>query len=100
MEACIADRDRLLQQAFKHLVPKGYFEIQVVDAEFLCDDGTIEKAPNTQLYMKSICEACAKFGKPIDGGTAWKERMEKAGFVDVHQEIRKVCILSHCDDLF
>ncbi|RBR13717.1 uncharacterized protein FIESC28_08077 [Fusarium coffeatum] len=92
LEACIADRDRLLQQAFKHLVPKGYFEIQVVDAEFLCDDGTIEKAPNTQLYMKSICEACAKFGKPIDGGTEWKEKMEEAGFIDVHQEIRKVPI--------
>ncbi|RFN46471.1 hypothetical protein FIE12Z_9306 [Fusarium flagelliforme] len=92
LEACIADRDRLLQQAFKHLVPKGYFEIQVVDAKFLCDDGTIEKAPNAQLWMESMCEACAKFGKPIDGGTEWKERMEKAGFVDIHQEIRKVPI--------
>lgn len=39
-------------------------------------------------------EACNKFGKQGDGSTEWKERMERAGFVDVHQETRKVCFVT------
>lgn len=90
MGGCIGDRDRLLRQAFKHLVPNGYIELQGVDAHLYSDDGTIEQAPNAQLWMKKMREACTKFGKPVDGGSEWKARLIKAGFVDVHQEVRKV----------
>ncbi|KAG5656888.1 hypothetical protein KAF25_011057, partial [Fusarium avenaceum] len=89
---CITDRDRLLRQAFKHLVPNGYIELQGVDAHLYSDDGTIEQAPNAQLWMKKMREACTKFGKPIDGGSKWEARLIKAGFVDVHQEVRKLPI--------
>jgi hypothetical protein len=93
LEGCIADRDRLLKQAFKHIVPNGYIELQGVDARLESDDGTIEQAPNAQLWMKNLREACTKFGKPADGGSEWKARLSKAGFVDVHQEVRKVGVI-------
>lgn len=92
LEGCIADRDRLLRQAFKHLVPNGYIELQGVDARLHSDDGTIEQAPNAQLWINKLREACTKFGKPADGGSEWKARLTKAGFVDVHQEVRKLPI--------
>lgn len=40
--------------------------------------------------MKTLVEATAKFGKPVDVAARWKEKLEKAGFVDVQQEILKV----------
>ncbi|KAM0345712.1 hypothetical protein ACHAPU_006367 [Fusarium lateritium] len=89
LEGCIANRDRLLQQAFKHLLPGGYFEVQGVDARLFSDDGTIKKAPNAQLWMENLRNACTKFGKSIDGSSEWKERMVRAGFIDVHEEVHK-----------
>lgn len=56
----------------------------------MSDDGTLDKATNAQLWMKTLVEATAKFGKPVDVAARWKEKLEKAGFVDVQQEILKV----------
>ncbi|KAF5674675.1 TAM domain-containing protein [Fusarium heterosporum] len=69
LEGCIANRDRLLQQSLKHLLPGGYFEIQGVDAFLESDDGTMEKAPDAQLWMENLREACAKFCKRADGSS-------------------------------
>ncbi|KAJ4250118.1 hypothetical protein NW762_011928 [Fusarium torreyae] len=91
-EGCIADRDLLLQRAFQYTLPGGYIEIQGANANLKSDDGTIEKAPNAQTWIKYLREACTKFGKPANLSHEWKSRMIKAGFVDVHQEIRKVPI--------
>ncbi|KAF4958164.1 hypothetical protein FSARC_11081 [Fusarium sarcochroum] len=92
LEGCIADRDLLLQRAFQHILPNGYIEIQGVNAYLESDDGTIEKAPNAQTWMKCLREACTKFGKPADVAAEWKARMSKAGFVDVQQQVFKLPI--------
>ncbi|KAF4993046.1 hypothetical protein FGRMN_6734 [Fusarium graminum] len=92
LEGCIANRDRLLQQSFKHLIPGGYFEIQGTDAFLASDNGTLENAPNARLWMENLREACAKFGKRADGSSEWSERMDRAGFVDIHQEVCKLPI--------
>lgn len=65
-------------------------EMQAVAAPFLSDDGTAEKAVNAQLWLKTLCEGSAKFGKPIDCAPAWKAKMIAAGFENVQEEIRKV----------
>lgn len=90
LEGCISDDNKLFRQALQHLVPGGYFELQAVAAPFLSDDGTSEKAVNAQLWLKTLCEASAQFGKPIDCATSWKARLEAVGFTDVQEEIRKV----------
>ncbi|KAF5026816.1 hypothetical protein F66182_1100 [Fusarium sp. NRRL 66182] len=92
LEACVGDEDLLLQRAFQHTRSNGYVELQGVSARFESDDGTIERAPNAQIWMKNLIEACAKFGKPVDGADRWKEKLGRAGFVDVHEEIRKLPI--------
>lgn len=90
LEGCISDDDRFFQQALRHLVPGGYIEMQAVAAPFLSDDGTAEKAVNAQLWLKTLCEGSAKFGKPIDCAPMWKDKMIAAGFEGVQEEIRKV----------
>ncbi|KAF4974129.1 hypothetical protein FZEAL_8939 [Fusarium zealandicum] len=92
LEACVGDEDLLLQRAFQHTRSGGYIELQGVSARFESDDGTIEKAPNAQLWMKQLIEACSKFGKPVDCADKWRAKLEGAGFVDVHEEIRKLPI--------
>ncbi|EEU34221.1 uncharacterized protein NECHADRAFT_96602 [Fusarium vanettenii 77-13-4] len=90
LEGCIGDDDRFFQQALQHLIPGGYIEMQAVAAPFLSDDGTAEKAVNAQLWLKTLCEGSAKFGKPIDCAPGWKAKMIAAGFEEVQEEIRKM----------
>ncbi|KAH7176370.1 S-adenosyl-L-methionine-dependent methyltransferase [Dactylonectria macrodidyma] len=92
LEGCIGDSERLFGQAFRHLTPGGYIELQAVNGEFLCDDGTIEKATNAVSWMEYLCKGAAQFGKPVDCTAKWRDMLIAAGFVDVHQEIRKLPI--------
>ncbi|KAG5794788.1 hypothetical protein H9Q69_006173 [Fusarium xylarioides] len=90
LEGCISDDSRFFQQALQHLAPGCYIEMQAVAAPFLSDDGTDEKAVNAQLWLKTLCEGSAKFGKPIDCAPLWKDKLIAAGFENVRQEIRKM----------
>ncbi|KAF5009433.1 hypothetical protein FDECE_4365 [Fusarium decemcellulare] len=92
LEGCIGNDDQFFQKAFKHLAPGGYLEMQAVYTDFKSDDGTKDKAENAVLWMKTICEGSAKFGKPLDSAIRWKKAMEDAGFEDVQQEVYKVPI--------
>ncbi|KAH6977650.1 S-adenosyl-L-methionine-dependent methyltransferase [Ilyonectria destructans] len=92
LEGCIANDDQLFQQAFQHLVPGGYIELQACYGRFMSDDDTAERAANTQFWIKTICKGAAKFGKPLDNAPQWKEQLKGAGFVDIQQEIHKIPI--------
>ncbi|KAM0203340.1 hypothetical protein ACHAQI_010401 [Fusarium lateritium] len=92
LQGCISDDERFFKQALHHLTPGGYFEIQGVAAPFLSDDGTAEKAVNAQLWLNTLCEGAAKFGKPLDNAPSWKAKMEAAGFVNINEEVRKIPI--------
>ncbi|KAH7471773.1 hypothetical protein FOMA001_g13796 [Fusarium oxysporum f. sp. matthiolae] len=88
---CIADDGKLFSRAFEHLAPGGYLEMQAVYPRFLSDDDTDKLAKDAQYWMTNICEGAAKFGKPLDSVPQWLDKMQAAGFVEVKQEIRKVC---------
>lgn len=93
LEGCIADDDKLFAQAFKHLSPGGYFELQAAYTRFLSDDDTGKKATDVHSWCSQLVAGIEKFGKPIDGAPTWKKKLEEAGFQDVQQEILKVCNL-------
>lgn len=92
LEGCIANDDRLFQQAFKHLVPGGYIELQAVYTRFISDDDTAGNATNAQKWMKNMCEGASTFGKPLDNAIEWEEKLRRAGFVEVQQQVDKVKI--------
>ncbi|QPC59697.1 hypothetical protein HYE67_001928 [Fusarium culmorum] len=90
LEGCIANEDQFFERAFQNLSSGGYLEMQGQRAYFMSDDESIKKAVNAEVWAVALRESSIKFGKPIDCVTGWKDKMVKAGFVDVHQEIRKV----------
>ena len=64
--------------------------MQAVTSPFLSDDESLAKAPNAKQWMDNLVKGLRKFGKPVDNVGGWKEKLNDAGFVDLHQEIRKV----------
>ncbi|PGH13963.1 hypothetical protein AJ80_06101 [Polytolypa hystricis UAMH7299] len=92
LEGSVGDFDRLFQQAYEHLKPGGYLEMQTMEIFFYSDDGTHEKAINCLEINRLAREASAKFGKDIHTVNTWTDRMEKAGFKNVKQVTRKLPI--------
>jgi SAM-dependent methyltransferase len=91
MSGSITDWERLIGQCYTHLTPGGWLEFQEPLALCESDDGTIAGAEN-MLYWQGLCnDAAASFQKEIRVGNTLKMRMEKAGFVDVHEKVVKVC---------
>lgn len=79
---CLEDWDHLYSQAFQHLAPGGYIEQVETDIIHHSDDGSMR---NTKIEEAGILSAksAAHFGKQFDIVKGMKEKMIKAGFVDV-----------------
>jgi hypothetical protein len=101
----IADYDGLYRNAYKHLLPGGWFEVRDHDLQFFVDtqggdeekegtgsEGTEGKLVLLRRWEKLMAEAAEKFGKPINMGAKHKEMMEQAGFTDVHEKVFQVCL--------
>ncbi|KAL2219636.1 methyltransferase [Thermoascus aurantiacus ATCC 26904] len=86
----VADYDRLFRQAFDHLKPGGWFEIQSIEAYLFTGDQTAPEAKYTHLWTQHIREAADKFGKSFTVLPKWKEKMENVGFVDVRDNAYKL----------
>lgn len=86
----VKDFDNLFAQAYKHLAPGGYFEMQSFRIEIFADDNTLEKAPYTTQWVGLLKEASEKFGKPMTNMDEWPNKMTAAGFDDVTLRIVKV----------
>lgn len=94
LSGAINDWDRLCRQCYEHLQPGGWAEFQEPMAWVESDDGTLEKADSMKRWQDLCNEAASKFGKEIKVGHTLKQRLLNAGFVDVHEKIVKVCMLS------
>ncbi|KAJ4112519.1 hypothetical protein NW768_011686 [Fusarium equiseti] len=92
LEGCIANEEQFFQRAFENLTSGGYLEMKAQRGFFMSDDDSIKKAVNAEVWAEAMRDSSNKFGKPIDSVPGWKEKMINAGFVDVHQEIRKIPI--------
>ncbi|KAI1969938.1 hypothetical protein LOZ35_003473 [Ophidiomyces ophidiicola] len=79
----VSDYDKLFDQAFDHLSPGGYLELQSLEAKFFSDDGTDKRAVTATQWQQLLLIGSEKFGKRLDVEDGWREKMEKAGFIDV-----------------
>lgn len=91
LEGSIRDHDRLFKQALDNLNPNGWFEISSFDVNTYSDDGTHLGATNLLLSIKHMHESSRMFGKDMTSSPSWKDRMKKAGFVNVKEDVLKVC---------
>lgn len=89
---CVTDYNRLFTQAFTHLTPgTGYLELQNLQlSQFYADDDTAERAVTAAQWQKLLVRGYEKFGKRLDVEDEWRDGMERAGFVDVVDEMYKV----------
>lgn len=92
----IGNWDRLIQQAFKHLKPGGWLELQEAESQIFSDDDTFSRAASVSQWQDACNEAANKIGKQIRVAKDLRQKMVDAGFVDVKEMIVKVRIyLSH-----
>lgn len=91
MEGSIRDHNLLFQQVFENLNPNGWFEMASMEVNTYSDDGTHLMAPNLVEVAKQLHISSRLFGKDMSSISTWKERMEKAGFINVKEEVLMVC---------
>ncbi|KAF8466870.1 S-adenosyl-L-methionine-dependent methyltransferase [Kalaharituber pfeilii] len=84
--------DAILAQAYRKTKPGGYIEFQDYGCELFLPDGTrlgqSPDEPPAGQYMYYIGMAAEKQGRPMAGiARGMRERLEKAGFVDVKEHV-------------
>lgn len=84
---CVADWDYFFAQTYEATKPGGYVEILEHSVWPVSDDDTVNEKSFFTLWGKTVIEMGERFGKSFEIWEQSKEKMEKAGFVDV-QEVR------------
>ncbi|KAI9927250.1 hypothetical protein MW887_003637 [Aspergillus wentii] len=90
LEGFIRDHNRLFRQAYENLIPGGWLEMSSMEVNSYSDDGTHLKATHMMEAVKGMHEASRILGKDMSTTPSWKDRMEKAGFVNVREDIYKL----------
>ncbi|OCK82077.1 S-adenosyl-L-methionine-dependent methyltransferase [Lepidopterella palustris CBS 459.81] len=83
MFGSIPDWDYFFEQAFRHTKPGGYVEIVEHSVQPISEDDTVGPDHFFTLWGQTVIEMGKRFGKGFEIWSESKERMEKAGFVDV-----------------
>ncbi|KAJ9318295.1 hypothetical protein DTO271D3_1552 [Paecilomyces variotii] len=84
----VRDWPRFHRQAFEHLKPGGWLEMQENDAWFQREDGTIPKW--SKMFLEKLDEASILNGTRLNVARDQKQHMIDAGFVDVQDVIIKL----------
>ena len=103
MGGSIANWDALYRQAYTHLKPGGWIEMQEYEGWIWSeDDPLLTKCPYVAQWQQVIDEATAKFGKRLNVAPEQKQNLVNAGFVDVQDDVYKVCFrgTGSCPQLF
>lgn len=83
MFGSVDDWDKLFAQAYRTLQPGGYLENLEHSVHPVSDDDTIGPDHVFSQYGITMTELATKRGKEFDCYKRSRERMERAGFVDV-----------------
>lgn len=89
----IHDWPRLVKQAYDHLKPGGYLELQMTYPKTFCEDGSLDL--ETSAYAESarlLFECGRKMDVPWEASLEWKEQFSNAGFEAVKETILPIPI--------
>ncbi|KFA75919.1 hypothetical protein S40288_05842 [Stachybotrys chartarum IBT 40288] len=89
MLGSFADFPRFVKQAYDHLEPGGYLELQELTLPVRCDDDTLKADGKLMGWCNHIIEAAAAAGRPVFPTTEYKNYMAAAGFEDIVEVQRK-----------
>ncbi|PLB51433.1 putative TAM domain methyltransferase [Aspergillus steynii IBT 23096] len=90
LQGSVSNYDRLVNQAYDHLNPGGWFEFAEVDLIVCGDDDTIHRAKALQETTRLVKEASAKMGRVMGTATEHRRRLANAGFVNIREDIYKM----------
>ncbi|KAL4778092.1 S-adenosyl-L-methionine-dependent methyltransferase [Aspergillus varians] len=90
LEGFIRNHDHVFREALRNLKPGGWFEISSIDVNSYSDDGTHLRAKCMMEGVKQIHLSSKQFGKDMNTTSTWKSRLEKAGFINVTDEVYKL----------
>lgn len=77
-----------------NLKPGGWVEMVEVATKVFADDDSLDKAPNAVRWGELQTEASGAFGKQSLIAPDLKKWMTDAGFINVKEEVFKVCLSS------
>jgi len=87
----IMDWDRLLAQAFAHLNPGGWIELTEFEVWMYSYNDSLElDGPNIMKWQASLSDASQMIGKSFAVAVHLREWVEKAGFENIREDVRKV----------
>ncbi|KAK4144152.1 Demethylmenaquinone methyltransferase [Dichotomopilus funicola] len=88
---CWSDmKKQILQRAFDHLRPGGWFESQEIPVGIDCDDGTLTDNYGWARWVREFRAGSRIANRQVDNGPQIKEWMCEIGFVDVHEVVIKI----------
>ncbi|KAF9872040.1 methyltransferase domain-containing protein [Colletotrichum karsti] len=89
MNACFESWETMLSQAFQHLEPGGYIELQDNSFPILCPDDSMPPDSAIARWSSLLMEGTNKINRPIDVPSRFKRLLEEAGFecVEEHKRI-------------
>jgi hypothetical protein len=86
----VSNWPRLVRQAFTHMRPGGWLELQEFEVTLRSDDDTMKLAPTLCEYLDKLHEASRMFKKEMNIAEKHKQTMIDAGFETVTEQIFKV----------
>ncbi|KAF5017330.1 hypothetical protein F66182_10759 [Fusarium sp. NRRL 66182] len=78
----LKDQVKVLRQAYEHMRPGAWIEIQELDARANCDDGSLAPDAPLSRFFDTAETALASFGTKFRAGESLREPLEKAGFTN------------------
>ncbi|EQB55382.1 hypothetical protein CGLO_04696 [Colletotrichum gloeosporioides Cg-14] len=83
MNSNIGDWDAYVKQAYDHLNPGGWLELNECDIAPVSDDGTLREDSSICESVRLLKSAAEQFGRPFKYMSGLKTTLINAGFVDV-----------------
>ncbi|KAK2054350.1 methyltransferase domain-containing protein [Colletotrichum caudatum] len=80
----------LLRNAYEHMRPGAWVELQDVDGQVHCDDGTLPPDWPLVRFTNHLVEAFAKFGTNSHAAVFGRQYLEEAGFVNIQHNTVKL----------
>ncbi|KAH8687419.1 S-adenosyl-L-methionine-dependent methyltransferase [Tricladium varicosporioides] len=83
---------KLLEEAYDKLQPGGWIELQDLEFQAKCDDGTLKETYEVSKLFKFVTQGLAVFGVDLLGMRKNAELLREAGFINVERKIFKIPI--------
>ena len=89
----IRDWPKLISQAYEHLNPGGWLELEMTFPKVACPDKSFDYENSGWMHMQELLFTMAqKKGTPFEAVELWKEQFGAAGFTDVEERILQIPI--------